>query len=99
MIERDLGEVVLVEAAHRRGRRAEPNARGDHRRPLVERDGVAVRGQLALLEPLLRRQARPLGRAQVELDEVRVGAAGEHVEAPASRPAASVSALARICRW
>ena len=42
---------------------------------------VAVRGQLALLEPLLRREARPLGRAQVELHEVRVGAAGEHVVA------------------
>ena len=58
---RDLAEVVLVEAAHRRGRSAEPNARRDHRRPLVERHGVAVGGQLALLEPLLRRQSGPLG--------------------------------------
>ena len=45
----DLAEVVLVEAAHRRGRRADPDARGDHRRPLVERHRVAVHGQPALV--------------------------------------------------
>ena len=37
-------------------------------------------------EPLLGVLARPLGRAQVELEQVRVGPAGEHVE-PAARAA------------
>ena len=69
-----------------------PDAGGDHRRPLVERHGVAVHGQPALLEPLLRGEPRPLGRAQVELHEVRVGAAGEHVEAAVDR------ARPRACR-
>ena len=38
----DLAEVVLVEAAHRRRRRADADARGDRRRALVERHRVAV---------------------------------------------------------
>ena len=41
---------------------------------------------LHLGEPLLGVLARPLGRAQVELDEVRVGAAGEHVEPALLQP-------------
>ena len=49
MIAADLAEVLLVEAAHRRRRRADPDARGDRRRPLVERHGVAVDGQLDLV--------------------------------------------------
>ena len=72
------------------GGRADPDPRGDRRRPLVERDGVAVDGDLHLGEPLLGVLARPLRRAQVDLQQVRVGAAGEHVEpalAGASRPA------------
>ena len=79
MIDATSAEVVFVEAAHRRCRCAEAHARRDHRRPLVERHRVAVRGQPALLETLLRGEARPLGCAQVELNEVRVGAAGENV--------------------
>src|SRR4051812_46350753 len=43
----DLAEVVHVEAAHRRGGCAEPDAGGDHRRALVERHGVPVCGQPA----------------------------------------------------
>jgi hypothetical protein len=65
------------DARVRRGRL--PRGRVDHRRALVERDRVPVRRQLAGLEPFLRGEAGPLGRAQVELDEVRVGAAGEDV--------------------
>src|SRR5215216_6612467 len=38
-----LPEVVRVEASHGRGGRADPDAGGDHRRPLVERHRVAVR--------------------------------------------------------
>src|SRR5829696_4093564 len=64
-----LPEVVCVEASHRDGGRADPDAGGDHRRPLVERHRVAVRGQLALLHPLLRCEPGPVGRAQVELHE------------------------------
>ena len=50
----DLLEVLLVEAPHRRSGRSDPNPRRDRRRALVERDGVAVHGQLALREALLR---------------------------------------------
>ena len=54
---------------------------GLHRRPLVEGHRVAVRGDLHLVQALLRRAARPLAPAQVDLDEVGVGATGEEVEA------------------
>ena len=95
MIAADLAEVVLVEAAHRHRRRADPDAGRDRRRPLVERDGVAVDGDLHLVQPLLRVLARPFGVAEVDLHQVRVGAAredlqpallqrlGEHVGVPA----------------
>ena len=76
----DLAEVVLVEAAHRAGGRAHPHARGDRRRPLVERNGVPVDRDVHLGEALLGVLARPLRRAQVDLEQVRVGAAGEDVE-------------------
>src|SRR5206468_7420193 len=69
----DLPEVVLDEAAHRGGRGADADARGDGRRPLVERDGVAVDRQLHLGEPLLRVLSAPLRWAKVELEHVRVG--------------------------
>ena len=80
MIAPDLAEVLLVEAAHRRRGCAEPDARGDGRRPLVERNGVAVRRHLDLVQALLGVLARPLARAQVELQQMRVGPSGEHVE-------------------
>ena len=48
--------------------------------PLVERNRVAVHGQLHLVQPLLGVLAGPVGRAEVELQQVRVGASGEHVE-------------------
>ena len=54
MIAADLAEVVLVEAAHRRRRRADADARRDRRRPLVERHGVPVDG-----DPDLVRAAPP----------------------------------------
>ena len=76
----DLAEVLLVEAADGRGLRAEPDPGGDGRRALVERDGVPVRGQPDGMEPLLGVLARPLGRAQVELQEMRVGAARQEVD-------------------
>ena len=60
--------------------RADADARRDRRRPLVERDGVAVRRQPDVVQPLLGVLARPLRRAEVELEQVRVGAAGEEVE-------------------
>src|SRR5918996_13331 len=75
----DLAQVVLVEAPHRDGRRAEPDAGGLHRRALVEGHRVPVRGDPHLVEPLLRRLARPVAPAQVDLEEVRVRAAREEV--------------------
>ena len=77
----DLVEVLLVEAAHRAGGGAHPDAGRDGRRALVEGHGVAVRGDPDLGKPVFRVLARPLGLAQVELEEMRVGTAGEHVEA------------------
>src|SRR5215211_4795282 len=59
----DLAEVVLVEPAHGRSRRPDANAGGDGRRPLVEGDGVAVHGELDLVEPLLGVLPRPVRRA------------------------------------
>src|SRR5919198_5376126 len=50
----DLADVVLVEPPHRHGGRPDADARGDHRRPLVERHRVAVGRDLHALEPLLR---------------------------------------------
>ena len=77
----DLAEVVLVEAAHRRRGCADAHTGRDRRRALVERHRVAVDGQLDLVEALLRVLARPLRPPQVELEEVRVRAAREHVQA------------------
>src|SRR5829696_9249850 len=77
----DLGEVLLDEAAHRRRWGSDPDSRGDCRRLLVEGHRVAVHGQLDVGEPLLRVLAGPVRAAQVELEEVRVGASGEDVEA------------------
>ena len=54
---------------------------GDGRRALVERHGVPVHGQLDLVQPLLGVLAGPVRLAQVELEQMRVGAAREHVEA------------------
>ena len=54
--------------------------RSDRRRALVERHRVAVDGQLHLGETLLGVLARPVRPAQVELEQVRVRPAGEHVE-------------------
>ena len=59
------------------GRRADAHAGGDRRRALVERHGVAVDGDGDLGQPLLGVLAAPLRRAQVELEQVDVGAARE----------------------
>ena len=75
-----LAEVVLVEAAHRRCRRADAHTRADGGRALVERHRVAVDRQLHLVQPLFRVLARPLGVPQVDLQEVRVGSSREQVE-------------------
>ena len=77
----DLVRVGLVEAAHGRGRRADADARGDRRRALVERHGVAVDGHEDVVQPLLHVLARERAVAQVELDEVRVGAARQQLAA------------------
>src|SRR5436190_1308370 len=83
---RDLAEIIFVEPAHRRRRRPEPHARCDHRRPLLERNGVPVRRDPHLLEPVLRLLPVPLRVPQVDLEQVRVGAAGEDVEAAVHQP-------------
>ena len=57
--------------------------RGDHRRPRVERDGVAVDRDADLVQPVLGLLAVELGVAQVDEHEVHVGAAGEDVDAVA----------------
>src|SRR5215204_3228367 len=76
----DLREVLLDEPAHGCRRGADPDSRGNGRRLLVERHRVAIHGQLDVGEPLLRVLAGPVRAAQVELEEVRVGASGEDVE-------------------
>ena len=76
----DLAEILVVEASHRHRRRPEPDPGGHGRRPLVERHGVPVDGDRGLGEPLLGVLAGPLRRTQVDLQQVRVGAAGKHVE-------------------
>ena len=91
-----LAHVVLVEAAHGRGRRADAHARGDRRRALVVRHGVAVDRDRDLVQALLGVLARPLRGAQVELQQVGVGAVGEQ---PAGRrPSASGPASRRWSR-
>ena len=61
--------------------RPDPQARGVHRRALVERDRVAVDRDPDLLEALLGLLAVEPGRGQVDEHQVHVGAAGEHVDA------------------
>src|SRR6266508_3676159 len=76
----NLANVVLVEAAHRHGGCADSDAGRDHRRPLVEGDGVAVRRYLDALEPLLGILATPLRLTEVHLHQVGVRTPGEDVE-------------------
>ena len=76
----DLAEVVLVEPAHRHRRRPDAEAGRHGRRPLVEGNGVAVHGDRDLGEALLGVLAAPLRPAEVDEQDVRVGAAREHVE-------------------
>src|SRR5574338_186882 len=76
----DLFDVVLVEAADRDGLCPDAHAGGHGRRTLVERHGVPVRRDPHPVKALLRVLSGPVGRAQVDLQQVRVGAAREQVE-------------------
>ena len=76
----DLAEIVFIEAAHRHGGRPDAESRCDGRRSFVEWNGVAVDRDPDLGQTLLGVLAAPLGPAQVDEEEVRVGPAGEHVE-------------------
>src|SRR4051794_23172651 len=75
-----LAQVALVEPAHGHRGCAEAHAGRLHRRALVEGNGVSVGRDLHLVELLLRGLARPVAGAEVHLQEVRVGSAGEDVE-------------------
>ena len=57
----DLAEVLVLEAAGGQRRRADPQARGDHRRTRVVRDGVAVDRDADLVEAVLGLLAVQLG--------------------------------------
>ena len=70
----------VAEPARRQRRGADPQARGVHRRALVEGDRVAVDGDPDLLEPLLGVLAVEALDGDVDEHEVDVGAAGEHVD-------------------
>ena len=76
----DLAEVVLVEAAHRRRRRAErtPEATVGGR----SSNGTVFRLTVSFTSCSRSSASLPVqsGRAQVDLEQVRVGAAGEQVE-------------------
>ena len=77
----DLARVGLVETAHGRGRRADAHARGDGRRALVVRHGVAVDRHQHVVQPLLHVLAGELAVAQVELHEMGVGASRQELAA------------------
>ena len=77
----DLPEVVRVEAPDRRRGRPDAKAGRHRRRALVEGHRVPVDGDAHLGEPLLGVLSRPLGGTQVDEKEMRVRAAGQHVEA------------------
>src|SRR4029453_3095612 len=70
----------VVHAAHCRGRSADADSAGDSRRTFVKGHGVAIHSDLHLGPTLFGLLAGPLSRAEVELQEMRVGAAGEDVE-------------------
>src|SRR5205807_9674720 len=59
---------------------ADAHAARNGGRSLVEGDGVAVDGQLHLVEALLCGLPRPIRAAEVELQQMRVRPAREHVE-------------------
>ena len=79
----DLLEVLLLQAARGQRRRADAQARGLHRRAGVERDRVAVHGDIDLREAVLGLPAAELGVAQIHQHQVHVGAAGQHAHAVA----------------
>ena len=84
----DLGEVVGLQAAGRQRGGADAQAARDHRRPRVERHGVAVDRDADVVQAVLGHLAVELGLAQVDERQVHVGAAGQHVHAVAGVHAA-----------
>ena len=100
MMRADLAEVVLVEAAHRRGRRAEPDARRDRRRPLVERDRVAVRRSASPRAGAPRRPCPVQSVARRSSWSRCVSVPPVSTSSPpAISSSASASAFARTWRW
>ena len=69
---------ACAESAGGQGRRADPQAGGDHRRARIERNGVAVDRDADPVQPVLALLAVQLGVAQVHQHQVHVGASGHH---------------------
>jgi hypothetical protein len=74
----DLAELGGSEAAGGQGRGADAQPRGDHRRARVEGDGVAVDRDADPVQPVLGLLTVQLRVAQVDQDQVHLGAAGQH---------------------
>ena len=99
MIRADLAEVVVVEAAHRRGRRPEPDPGGDRRWALVERHRVAVHRDRYLVQTLLGGLAGPLGGAEIELHECVSVPPVRTPSPPLMSSSARASAFVRTWVW
>ena len=99
MIATDLAEVVGVHAAHRCRRAADAHAARDRRLALVERNRVAVDGQLHLVQPLLRVLAGPVGARRSSCSRCVSVPPVSTSSPPAMSVSASVSALRRTCVW
>ncbi len=77
----DLAHLVRAEAAGGERRRADADARGHHRRPLVEGHRVLVDRDAGLVQAVLGVLAGERGGRQVDEHQVVVGAAGDQVDA------------------
>src|SRR4051794_349845 len=75
------GEVLSLQASCRQRGGADAQAARHGGRPRIERHRVAVDGDPDLGQPVLGLLAVEVGLAEVDEDEVDVGAAGEHVDA------------------
>src|ERR1700684_3828021 len=79
----DLDEVVVLQPARGERRRADAQAGRLHRRTRVERDRVAIDGDVDRVQAVLGLPAGQLwgARSQVDEHEVHFGAAAEHIDA------------------
>ncbi|KUL43182.1 hypothetical protein ADL28_43075 [Streptomyces violaceusniger] len=74
----DLAELRRAEAPGGQGRGADPQPGGDHRRTGVEGHRVAVDGDADAVQPVLGLLPVERGGAQVDQDQMHLGAAGQH---------------------